>query len=58
MPWTGEQIIIRYAWKQILDEQAKQRQALKDVQERAREKFYHENKTAFDTMPLDGGYGK
>lgn len=55
---TGERIIIRYAWKRILDEQARVRHELKDKQEQEREAFYRANKHTFDTMPVWEGDGK
>ena len=51
---TGEQIILNYAWQQMLKRQEQERQILKRNHEEEREMFYRSNKSTFDTMPREG----
>ena len=47
---TGEQIIIEYAWKKLLERQTYERGVLAQNHEEEREMFYRANKTTFDGL--------
>jgi hypothetical protein len=47
---TGEQIILHYAHKALLQRQADEREVLKRNHEEEREMFYRANKQGFDGL--------